>query len=191
MRPDGTQRQRIYLLILGILAAIVGNTALAWVVHFLAFPLYLDSLFTFVVVRRWGLLSGVTVALATNGALSSLSLVLFPFVLCHLLTVLGTGLLFRRREVSLRLFLLAGALSALTNGLAGSFVSYFVFQGVTSVNPIDNLVLGLVFTGQSMFAAVFWAGIVTNLVDKLLSSAGAFYVDQGISPSFLAKAKSS
>jgi len=185
------EHQRGSVLVLGIVLAVIANTALAWAVHWLAIPLFLDSLFTFVVVRRLGLVPGVIVAIATNAALAILSLVLFPFVICHLLTVLGAWLVFRRRSSSLSLFLAAGGLSALTNGIFGSLLSYFVFQGVAVLNPIDNLVLGLVFTGQSMLGAVFWGGMVTNFVDKLLTSGAAFFVSQGIKPSFLANAKSS
>lgn len=183
--------ERLTVLALGTLLAIVANTALACGVHALSIPLYLDSLFTFLAVQRLGLVPGLAVAVGTNAALTLVLSVPFPFASCHVLTVLGAWLVFRHRQASLPLYLLAGVLSTLTNGIGGSLLSYFVYHGATSVNTIDNLVLGLVFTGQSMMGAVFWGGMVTNFVDKLLSSGVAFFVSQGIKPSLLAKAKSS
>jgi len=173
------------------LAAVLGNVVLAWSVHELSVPLYFDSLFTFLVVRRYGLASGVVCALGTNTALASLNVVLFPFIVCHLLTVVGAWLVFRGQGPVLMRALAAGLVSAVTNGLGGSFLSFFVFQGITHVNPIDNLVLGLVVTGQSMAGAVFWGGLATNLVDKVLSAGGSFLIDQRMRPSRLARAKSS
>lgn len=162
------------------IVAIVANIALATIFHALAVPLFFDSVFTFLLVYRHGLLAGLVCAVGTNSALALLSMVPFPFVACHLLTALGAWVLFHKHSASWTRFLLAGVLAAITNGIAGSMIAFYVFQGVTSVNPIDNLVLGLVATGQAMFGAVFWGGLASNLVDKLISVSAAFAINQGL-----------
>ncbi|MFW6213297.1 MAG: hypothetical protein ACOC8L_10380, partial [Spirochaetota bacterium] len=71
-------------------------------------------------------------------------------------------------------FLWLGLAVAAVNGFLGSVLAYMVYSGVTTVHGIDRLVMGLVVTGQSLLTAVFWSGMVTNLVDKLASVMFAF-----------------
>jgi len=186
------------LVVVLVVTATVANVALASLNHALSVPLYFDSLFTFVVTFALGLVPGMVVAVATNGVLALFQMVAFPLVVCHLLTVVGCWLTFRSLRPSLTAFLVAGLVSGLSNGIAGSVVSYFLFEGVTKLNPIDDLVLGLVVAGQSLGGAVFWSGLVTNLVDKLLSAVVAFYLTTGlvrglykINPRFLANTSNS
>jgi uncharacterized membrane protein len=69
----------------------------------------------------------------------------------------------------------------LANGFFGSVLAYMIYSGVTTVHGIDRLVMGLVVTGRSLLTAVFWSGMVTNLIDKLASSMLAFVTRHWVS----------
>lgn len=158
----------------GFLSALLGT-----VVHVLQVPLYLDSIMTIVVTMHLGLLPGVVTAVVTNGILAASGQILFPFVCCNLLTAMITWLF--ARNGGLRGpsgFAWLGLAVAVTNGFFGSVLAYIIYSGVTTVHGIDRLVMGLVVTGQSLLTAVFWSGMVTNLVDKMVSVLLA-YISRG------------
>jgi hypothetical protein len=67
-----------------------------------------------------------------------------------------------------------GLLSTLSNGIVGSIISYYIYEGGIEFHGINKLVMGLIVTGQSILTSVFWAGMITNMLDKLLSAAAAF-----------------
>jgi energy-coupling factor transport system substrate-specific component len=173
----------------------LANFALGLGAHALGLPLYFDSIFTIAVTAAFGPIAGVVTALVSNAALSATNDVLLPFMLCNLATVLCAWLVKRRNGLrSLEDYLWVGLWSGISNGLLGSLISAFAFGGVTKVHKIDNLVSGFLIAGQSLLSSVFLAGLVTNLVDKLLSAIAAFALlglarrreDQSAKPSRLA-----
>lgn len=156
--------------IAGGISALLGT-----LVHAFQLPLYLDSILTIIVTLHLGIIPGVVTAIVTNGILALTGQVLFPFVCCNLLTAVATWLFVRHRWLDTAGgFVWLGVTVALLNGFFGSVLAYIIYSGVTSVHGIDRLVMGLMVTGQSLLTAVFWAGMVTNLVDKLVSALIAF-----------------
>lgn len=151
------------------------NALFGTVVHLLQLPLYLDSIFTVIVTLHLGLIPGAITAVVTNTILAATDQVLFPLVCCNLLTALVTWIFVRQNwTTSTGGYVWLGIVLAFVNGIVGSLITYLIFSGVTAVHGIDRLVMGLVVTGQSVLTAVFWAGMITNLLDKLLSALIAF-----------------
>jgi energy-coupling factor transport system substrate-specific component len=155
------------------LAALGGlfNFALGSVVHLLQLPVYLDSVFTMIVTIHLGLPAGILTAVLTNTLLAATGEVLWPFVCCNIFTaVVSYGFLRSGALRSLSGYLWLGIVAALGNGVLGSVLTYYLFEGVTAVHGIDRLVLSILATGGSVVGAVFWAGMFTNLLDKTLSA---------------------
>lgn len=156
-----------------IVSAIAGvlNFFLGSLTHFINLPLFFDSIFTFVIAIQFGFFPGLITAILTNSLLALVGVVPFPFVICNIFTVL-ISVLFRRSGVLKQhtSYLWLGITVALANGFVGSTISYMLFQGVTDISGIDKMVMGLIVTGQSLSKAVYWAGLMTNLLDKLLSA---------------------
>lgn len=159
----------VYLLLLSLIAA-AANVVLATVANALEIPLYFDSIGTIFITLHLGLLPGIFVAIVTNGALALSNQVLFPFVCCSVATALIVHL-FRARQwlKDYHGYLWMGLVVALVNGIGGSVLAYVLFDGVTHVHAIDRLVMGIVITGRALLTSVFWAGMLTNLMDKLMS----------------------
>jgi len=163
----------------GVVAIAAGglNFLLAGVIHLLEVPLYFDSIATILVALHLGLLPAVVTAVVTHILLGYTGLVLFPFFCCSLMTALiAAGFRYKGWLVSPAGYLWMGVILALANGIGGSVLSYVLFEGVTMVHAIDRLVMGVLMTGQSDLTSVFWAGMVTNLMDKLLSVLAVFLV---------------
>ena len=160
------------LIILGSILNVLGSL---FVQHF-NIPLYFDSCFTFTIAALCGLMPAVIMAIFTNTFLALLGIVGFPFMICHILTAVGAWLIFNYRGQNLSCFLWAGLLSAITNGIIGSMISYLVFHGITTIGQIDNLILGVATACQSLGIAVFWGGIISNLVDKGLSALLGYFI---------------
>jgi energy-coupling factor transport system substrate-specific component len=159
------------------LAALGGlfNFALGGVVHLLQLPVYLDSVFTMIVTIHLGLPAGILTAVLTNTMLSATGQVLWPFVCCNILTALVSYAFLRSGALSsLSGYLWLGIVAALGNGILGSVLAYYLFEGVTTVHGIDRLVVSILATGNSVVGAVFWAGMFTNLLDKTLSAVFAY-----------------
>lgn len=169
---------KIKLLFAVFIAALL-NILLVLLVSKTGAPLYMDSLFTMVVATRFGLFPGLITALLTNGSLALTGQTLFPFVICHLLTaVIAASMANRGYLNSVTGFLWLGLLSAFSNGVVGSIISFFLFSGVTEVHGIDKLVMGLVMTGKSFITALFWAGMISNILDKIFSALLAYVILQ-------------
>lgn len=146
------------------------NSFLAGVIHLLEVPLYFDSISTILVALHLGLLPAVVTAVVTHLLLGYTGLVLFPFVCCSLMTALiAVGFRHKGWLETHAGYLWMGVALAVANGVFGSVLSYALFEGVTMVHAIDRLVMGLLMTGRSILTSIFWAGMVTNLMDKLLS----------------------
>lgn len=155
------------------------NLVLGTLVNSTTAPLYLDSIFTIFVSVHFGLLPGLLTAVLTNTALALTGQVLFPFVLCSMLTA---GISARMKTSGhlehINGFLRLGIYLAIANGALGSLIAYYAFGGVTEVHGIDNLVMGLVITGRSFISSVFLAGMLTNILDKVFSSLLVHFVSQ-------------
>lgn len=80
-------RKNILLTIIFTVFAIVINCIGSAAAERISFPLYLDSIMTIFLVFEFNLFAGIVCAVFTNLALSSFSLVLFPFAICHISTV--------------------------------------------------------------------------------------------------------
>ena len=153
------------------LSGAVLNFLLASITHYFDIPLYLDSLFTLLITINLGVVAGLMTAVCTNGMLAIAGQVLFPFVLCHILTVLIAYYFTVRHRLNSHVgYLIMGLCIALGNGLLGSFISFLLFEGVTLVHTIDNLVFSILTTGRALASAVFWAGMLTNFMDKIISA---------------------
>lgn len=160
----------------------LANVVLGTVANLAELPLYLDSIFTIVVTFHLGLLPGIVTAVVTNATLAATGQVLLPFVCCNILTALITWAFMKRAALNdAGGFVWLGIVVGLANAFLGSAVAYGVYSGVTDVHAIDRLVMGLVVTGQSVLTSVFWSGMVTNLIDKMISAMAVFVSQQWIS----------
>lgn len=153
------------------------NVVLATVVNLLDIPLYFDSIGTVVVGIHLGLLPGLVTVVVTHILLWVSGQVLVPFVLCSALSLV-IAVAFVRRDALGELggYLWMGVLIGIANGVVGSILAYFVFEGVTDVHAIDRLVMGVYAAGRSLRSAVFWAGLLTNIIDKMLAALAAYYL---------------
>ncbi|AHC14493.1 Substrate-specific component of queuosine-regulated ECF transporter [Salinispira pacifica] len=155
------------------------NVLLASLVGKIGIPLYMDSLFSMVVTVSFGLLPGLATAVLTNGILALTSQTLFPFVICHILTVMIAAFMKKRDFLkNVTGFLWLGLFAALINGVVGSVISFYLFSGVTKVHGIDKLVMGLIVTGRSFVTALFWAGMISNILDKVFSALVSYAILQ-------------
>ncbi len=146
------------------------NFVLAGVMHLLEIPLYFDSIATILVALHLGLFPAVVTAVVSHLLLGYTGLVLFPFLCCSLMTaIIAAGFRYKGWLESHAGYLWMGVILALANGIGGSLISHVLFEGVTMVHAIDRLVMGVLMTGRSDLTSVYWAGMVTNLMDKLLS----------------------
>jgi energy-coupling factor transport system substrate-specific component len=163
------------------LAGALVNFALGSVVHLLQLPVYLDSVFTMVVTIHLGLPAGILTAVLTNGLLALTGQVLWPFVCCNILTALISYAFLRSGSLDyLSGYLWLGIAAAAGNGLLGSVLAYYLFEGVTAVHGIDRLVMSILATGRSILGAVFWAGMFTNVLDKTLSAVFVFVLKSSL-----------
>ncbi|NBF40887.1 MAG: hypothetical protein GVY14_10770 [Spirochaetes bacterium] len=174
---EGHEQKPIGKLLL--LASVGGflNFGLGTVAHELNLPFFIDSVLTIVVTLHLGLIPGLLTAVLTNGLLTATGQVLFPFVVCNIATAAITHLFVQRRWLGDHAgFLWLGLAVGVANGLLGSIASYLIYQGVTDVHGIDALVMSAVVAGQSLLTAVFWAGMLTNIMDKVLSAVAAYFL---------------
>ncbi|TVQ97295.1 MAG: hypothetical protein EA403_15140 [Spirochaetaceae bacterium] len=134
-------------------------------------PLYLDSLFTITLTLSFGPIAGLIAATLTNVGLHLLNRTFIAFVLCHYLTVVLTDV-YRRRAPPRGVgpYVLLGFVLGFGNGLLGSLISFVVFGGITGLHAVDDVTMALILGGQNLIAAVFSAGMLTNLVDKVVSA---------------------
>lgn len=152
------------------------NFGLAMLTKQTFLPFYFDSIATIGAAVYIGLFPGIVTAVVSNAMLAVFSMVPFPFVLCNISTALIAGLMvnsgkFKNKEKKLdfRTFLWMGVWISLSNGILGSIISMLVFGGRIEGTAIDSLTMGFYITLNMYIPAVFLAGIVTNLLDKLAS----------------------
>lgn len=170
MQNEYFNEKRPSIIILTICLGATFNLLGSLFVQHFNIPLYLDSYCTFTIAALCGLLPAIITAIVSNLLLAIFGIVGLPFMFCHILTAIGAWLIFNYRGQNLSRFLWAGLLSAITNGIFGSIISLFVFHGVTTIGQIDNLIMGIATACQNLSIAIFWGGIISNLVDKGLSA---------------------
>lgn len=134
------------------------------------FPLYMDSFATIAIAALGGLAPSIVVAILTNGSLFLLGRLKLIFMLCQLMTAVGSWAVFklaRKRDeekLSLDFFMLAGILSACTNGIFGSLFAAYYHYNLTAIEQ------GIFFVTKNVIAANLTGGFLLNLVDKAIAS---------------------
>ena len=134
------------------------------------FPLYMDSFATIAVAAVAGLAPSLVVAVLTNGTLFLMGRLKLIFILCQLMTALGSALVFgiakKRGEEKFTLdsFMNAGILSAVTNGIFGSLFAAAYHYNLTAIEQ------GIFFVSGNVIFANLAGGFLLNLADKALAS---------------------
>lgn len=165
-------------------------TAFAIAINFLGcqlatkiiFPLFLDSLLTIAVVALCGLIPGIICAFGTNLIITVYTGSTILFSICHITTAVISWICFHRKQnnfegsqdftkiFSLDLFLWVGFWVSLSNAFLGNFIAEAVYKS----NPVRvsaNIVIqGIYMAIPDIDIANTIAGIVENLVDKMISS---------------------
>ena len=72
-------------------------------------------------------------------------------------------------------FLWAGLWSALSNAVLGNVITSLLYLPLTSPN-VDNTVQGIFVVVPNLTFAVYFSGILSNLLDKMISAALSFEV---------------
>ena len=116
------------------------NFIFASIVGFFEIPMYFDSLFTIIMSLQFGLLPGIFTAIITNTLLAISNQVLFPFVICNMLTA-TISFIFKKRGIlkGIKSYLWMGLFISFSNGIIGSIIAYYLFDGVVTVHAIDKL----------------------------------------------------
>ncbi len=158
--------------------------------NLIGIALYLDSLLTISVSALCGLVPAVICAVLSNLFFALAQKTSFLFVICHITTAIIASVIFHfekkriakcdNKSFSLDSFLWAGFWSAVSNGIGGSVISYFILGGLT-VRNIANAVQGIYFAIHNLPLAVLIGGILTNLADKMLSAIVSYFVYLGLS----------
>lgn len=135
-----------------------------------SFPLYMDSFATIAIAAMGGFVPSVIVATLTNWTLFLLGRLKLIFILCQLMTALGSAVIFAlakkngEEKISLDSFLTAGILSAFTNGIFGSLFAAFYHYNLTAIEQ------GILFVTNNVIAANLIGGFLLNLLDKAFAA---------------------
>ena len=122
--------------------AIAVNIVLGIVTSALGIPLYLDTL---------GLMYSVTD---------------IPFCLVSIAVALIVGFTVKKFKFTLPVAIILGLVLSVVCPVIGTPIGIFVYGGLNG-SFSDVLVMGLVQSGQSIFAASFLRNIASNLIDKV------------------------
>lgn len=135
-----------------------------------SFPLYMDSFATIAIAAMGGFVPSVIVATLTNWTLFLLGRLKLIFILCQLMTALGSAVIFAlakkngEEKISLDSFMTAGILSAFTNGIFGSLFAAFYHYNLTAIEQ------GILFVTNNVIAANLIGGFLLNLLDKAFAA---------------------
>lgn len=162
-------KNRLFLTITAILAAILLNGIFSYFNEILALPVFMDSIFTIMTAALFGLWPSIAVALLTNifiELLNGFPGIYLPFIIVNLVTALATSLFVHKKlfETPTHAFWLIIVLS-LANSLCGAVIVTLLFGGFTNLS-LDNIVRGIIVAGQSLFTSAFIVRLVVNVVDK-------------------------
>ena len=170
-----------------IIIAVIANFFGSVLARNITLPLYLDSVLTLAVTALCGLWAGIACAVLSNGALWIFYNTSLPFTLCHVLTAVCAYIVFRKfrspnstslfsaslrndaAEFSIDAFLWAGLWSAITNAISGNVLVSLLFASATSPN-VDSSVQGIFIVVPNLTFATYYAGVLTNLTDKIVSA---------------------
>ena len=170
-----------------IIIAVIANFFGSVLARNITLPLYLDSVLTLAVTALCGLWAGIACAVLSNGALWIFYNTSLPFTLCHILTAVCAYIVFRKfrspnstslfsapfrndaAEFSIDAFLWAGLWSAITNAISGNVLVSLLFASATSPN-VDSSVQGIFIVVPNLTFATYYAGVLTNLTDKIVSA---------------------
>lgn len=134
------------------------------------FPLYMDSFATIATASIAGLIPALLVAVLTNGTLFLLGHLKAAFILCQLMTALGSYPVFKiakrhgEKKLSLDSFMFVGILSAFTNGISGSLFAAMYNYNLSAIEQ------GIFLVTNNILFANLAGGFFLNLVDKALAS---------------------
>lgn len=149
-----------------------------------AIPLYMDSILTIAVTACCGLWGGILSAVLSNGIMYLFDYTMLPFVICHILTAVCAALVFRKGKVlelnetvhlKIEAFLWAGLWAALANAVSGNILVDILFSSQSERMNTATPVQGLYIATKSLFFATYLSGLLTNIVDKLISAVISFW----------------
>ena len=133
--------------------------------------LFLDTVGTIFVAAFFGPLAGVLTGVLTNlvnGVINGPTEI--PFALVNAAIGLIVGLVAKKtKNYNLISAIIVGLALAVVAPLIGTPIAIWLFGGLGG-NGFDFVVIWLKETGSSIFAAAFLPRIVSNLVDKVVSS---------------------
>ena len=182
-----------------IIIAVIANFFGSVLARNITLPLYLDSVLTLAVTALCGLWAGIACAVLSNGALWIFYNTSLPFTLCHILTAVCAYFTFRKYKISkqsdrnnasgqirndkaqlpIDAFLWAGLWSAITNAISGNVLVSLLFASATSPN-VDSSVQGIFIVVPNLTFATYYAGVLTNLTDKIINAVVSFGVYKAV-----------
>ncbi|MBB6481704.1 ECF transporter S component [Spirochaeta isovalerica] len=173
------RKKRILLSLCAIGIATLLNGIFSYLNEMANLPIFLDSVFTVMTAALFGLWPAVAVGLLSNSFLELLNGFpgyYVPFTVVNLSTALITALFVYKKkfETATHAFWLIIIL-ATVNSLMGALIVTFVFGGYTNLS-MDNMVRGIIVTGQSLYTSTFFVRIIVNIVDKGLSVLPSFFL---------------
>lgn len=130
----------------------------------------MDSFATIAIASMGGFVPSIIVAILTNGTLFLLGRLKLIFILCQMMTALGSSFIFSlakkngEEKISLDSFMMAGFLSAFTNGIFGSLFAAFYHYNLTAIEQ------GILFVTNNVIAANLIGGFLLNLLDKAFAA---------------------
>lgn len=163
------RQKNIYFPLL-ILFSSVLNIAVSILAGKTSIPLYMDSFATIAIAAMGGFVPSIIVAILTNWTLLLLGRLKLIFILCQLMTALGSSFIFAltkkngEEKISLDSFMMAGILSAFTNGIFGSLFAAFYHYNLTAIEQ------GILFVTNNVIAANLIGGFLLNLLDKAFAA---------------------
>lgn len=147
--------------------AIAMNIVLGIITNALAIPLYLDTLGTVLSAVILGPLAGVIVGGLSNiitGLIYSVTDI--PFCLVNMAVGLIVGLVAKKFKWGFVQALITGLVLSVVCPVIGTPIGIYVYGGLNG-SFSDVLVMGLVKSGQTIFAASFLRNVASNLIDKV------------------------
>lgn len=147
--------------------SIAVNIVLGIVTSALGIPLYLDTLGTVLVAALVGPFPGAIVGALTNiitGLMYSVTDI--PFCLVSVVVALIVGFAVKKFRLTLISAIVLGLILSVVCPVIGTPIGIFVYGGLNGTFS-DVLVMGLLQSGQSIFAASFLRNIASNLIDKI------------------------
>ena len=186
-------KKKIFFCAICVLIATIVNFLGSVLARNITLPFYLDSVLTLALTALCGLWTGITCAVLSNGALWIFYHTSLPFTICHVLTAFCAYIVFRKYQIptttrntnsqnvmlnsfqylSIDAFLWAGLWSAITNAISGNVLVSLLFASATSPN-VDSSVQGIFVVVPNLTFATYYAGVLTNLTDKIVSAVVSF-----------------